>query len=159
MISHPEVRNPIMIASQVTDAPERWDSVDFVADPALYFDNGTWHMLFEISEDNSPHAAVGHAVSSDGLSCEYDQIVLDDHGVAGVPTIWFDNEQSQYYMIASGNRTGKNGSDVILYEATEFPDKWNFVTNIDPHIDHHGDAISLKNSDGNYCLFITNFGD
>lgn len=109
---------PVLRASDVTD----YGDVDYVADPYLFVEEGTWHMFFEILNKNkAPDAPIGHATSSNGLDWRYDQVVLKKQQHTSFPFIW--KSSGSYYMCPP---TGKK---VELYKAREFPTEWELVGN------------------------------
>lgn len=124
---HPDVQNPVLTASDVTD----YGDVQAVTDPFLFVEEGTFHLFFEvISPDRDPKAVIGHATSPDALEWTYDQIVIDPDAHTSWPYVWkWDGE---YYMAPySGERTE-------IWIATSFPTDWERVavplsTDYPPH--------------------------
>jgi hypothetical protein len=109
-----QVVNPVLTAQNVTDVPAA-----FVADPFLFYENGTWYMFFEVYRtDGIPRGVIGLARSYDGYVWEYDQIVLSETFHVSYPMVFkFDNK---YYMLLET----ANQSAVRLYEAARFPYGW-----------------------------------
>ena len=67
------ITNPVLTADDVTDV-----EAEFVADPFMFHENGTWYMFFEVYNLDNDQGDVGLATSSDGLHWDYEQIVLSD---------------------------------------------------------------------------------
>ncbi|MFC6963572.1 glucosamine inositolphosphorylceramide transferase family protein [Halocatena marina] len=112
------IATPVLRASDVTDYGE----VDYVADPFLFVEDGTWHMFFEIfNEDRTPDAPIGHATSSDGLNWTYDQIAIKKEVHTSFPLVW--KYKGEYYMCPP------SGKRVELYKARSFPNNWKHVGN------------------------------
>ncbi|WP_248905209.1 glucosamine inositolphosphorylceramide transferase family protein [Halocatena marina] len=115
---HPSDATPVLRASDVTD----YGAVDYVADPFMFVEEGTWHMFFEIvNENRRPDAPIGHATSSDGLHWTYNQVVLTKRYHTSFPLVW--KYQNEYYMCPP---TGKK---VELYKAQRFPTDWTHIGN------------------------------
>lgn len=108
---HPAVANPVLTKTDVTDV-----TANFVADPFLFYEDGTWYMFFEVM--TSPYSQIAYATSPDGLTWTYGAIVLSDASFAlSYPQVFkFDGN---YYMIPSSD-----APDVIIYKATTFPTAW-----------------------------------
>ena len=108
---HPSVVNPVLNKDNVTDV-----TATFVADPFLFFENGTWYMFFEVM--TTPYSQIGYATSPDGLAWTYGAIVLSNASYAySYPQVFkFDGN---YYMIPSAD-----APDVEIYKATSFPTTW-----------------------------------
>ena len=49
-----------------------------VADPFMVFENGTWYMFFEAMNDFESRGVIGLATSEDGLSWQYQKIILNE---------------------------------------------------------------------------------
>lgn len=111
--------NPVITAKDIDDFGE----ANFVADPFLWLDQkGTWHMFFEVYNDNrSSGAAIGHATSANLVNWTYDRIVLDTNNHTSFPFVF--KYDGTIFMIPEEEPTSKQPS-VTLYEATSFPRKW-----------------------------------
>jgi hypothetical protein len=109
------VVNPVLTASDVTDA-----SAVFVADPFLFYENGQWYMFFEV---NDGMAKIGLATSSDGLSWNYQKIVLSGAQHFAFPQVF--KYGGNYYMIPD-----HGGGNIDLYRATNFPYNWQYLTTL-----------------------------
>ena len=108
-----KVTNPVLTADDVTD----FGNVDYVADPYIFIEEGTWHVFFEVVNDaRSPDAAIGHATSSDGLDWEYEGIILEKAEHTSYPFVWKHN--GEYYM------SPPTGQSIDLWRATSFPTDW-----------------------------------
>ncbi len=119
----PADATPVLTAGDVTD----YGDVDYVADPFLFVEDGTWHMFFEIlNSSRYKDAPIGHATSPDGLEWTYDQVVLSNRKHLSFPLMW--KHRGNYYTCPP------NGKRVELYRATDFPTDW----------DHLGTAIDVE---------------
>ena len=108
---HPKVVNPVLDKDDVTDV-----TANFVADPSLFYESGTWYMFFEVM--TTPNSQIGYATSPDGLTWTYGAIVLSDDSIAySYPHVFKYN--GTYYMIPS-----TSNSVVRIYTATSFPTTW-----------------------------------
>jgi hypothetical protein len=94
-------------------------------------------MFFEIvNHDRTPDAPIGHATSSDGLTWEYNQVVLTKEHHTSFPLVWKDD--GEYYICPP---TGKR---VELWKADDFPTEWSKVGNtIDVDFYSH-DPVSFR---------------
>lgn len=93
----------------------------FVADPFLHRGEECWHLFAEIYDDRRGAADIGHATSVDGVTWEYQGIVLDTDAHVAFPYV-FEHKGARY-MVPSFE--GKRSSETItLYEAVEFPRRW-----------------------------------
>ncbi|WP_248910118.1 glucosamine inositolphosphorylceramide transferase family protein [Halocatena marina] len=138
---HPSDATPVLRASDVTD----YGAVDYVADPFMFVEEGTWHMFFEIvNENRRPDAPIGHATSSDGLHWTYNQVVLTKRYHTSFPLVW--KYQNEYYMCPP---TGKK---VELYKAQQFPTDWTHIGNaID--VDYYPHDPTFVRYKGRWWLF------
>ncbi len=113
------ITNPVLTAADVTDR-----KADFVADPFLFFEDGKWYMFFEIFAPDPGDAEIALATSSDGLHWNYERVVLSSGFHQTYPyVIKYDGK---YYMIPE-TYTKK---EVQVYEATNFPYDWKYVSTI-----------------------------
>lgn len=113
-----DFNNPVLTAKHVTDVP-----ADFVADPFMVKVNNTWHMFFEVLNSKTKKGDIGLAISNDGLSWTYKQIVLNEPFHLSYPyTFKWKNE---WYMIPES--TEAEDKEIRLYKAIEFPLRWTFV--------------------------------
>jgi len=108
--------NPVLTADQVSDVPAQ-----FVADPFMVYENGLWHMFFEVLNADTQQGDIAFATSSDGLAWQYEQVVLDEPFHLSYPYVfqWKD----EYFMIPESNEA----SSIRLYKATHFPESWAYV--------------------------------
>ena len=109
----PEIINPVLSHEDVSDVPAA-----FVADPFMLKVDGRWYMFFEVLNSRSGKGEIGLAVSHDGLSWDYRQIVLDESFHLSYPYVfaW----RGEYYMIPETLQPGA----VRLYQGDPFPDRW-----------------------------------
>jgi hypothetical protein len=138
---HPHVSNPVLSAADVTDV-----SANFVADPFIVHDNGTFHLFFEVEYGTGPDYGIGHATSPDGLSWTYDQLVISASGHYAYPYVLKHN--GTWYMLPDRGQDNK----VEIYEATTFPTDWSVVET--PLTGRHVDPTPFK-FNGTWYMFTT----
>jgi len=122
-----EATNPVLEPEDVSDISD----VYFVADPFLLIEDGTWHMFLEVRKgpDSGDYAVISHATSSDGVTWNYDQVVLDTGSQLSYPYVFKAN--GEYYMVPESSSDGS----VKLFKADTFPTDWsltNELVQIDP---------------------------
>ncbi len=111
--------NPVLTADDITDA-----NAAYVADPFLFYEDGTWYMFFEIYESGVFHGHIGVATSQDGFHWRYERIVLTEDWHLSYPLVFKHN--GKYYLIPESSEIG----EVRLYEATAFPYAWQYVSTL-----------------------------
>jgi len=136
-----QIRNPVIMAGDVTDVPAA-----FVADPFMVRQGGTWHLFFEVMNGDTAHGDIGLATSPDGVTWAYRQIVLDEAFHLSYPCVF--EWQGAYYMTPESHQARA----VRLYRAREFPFRWAFVGTllegrdyVDPSVVRH---------DGRWWIFV-----
>lgn len=107
------LNNPVLTGKDVTDV-----QADFIADPFMVNENNVWYMFFEVWNSETDQGDIGLAVSNDGLSWTYKQIVLDDDFTFSYPYVF--KWKNQYYMIPET----AEAEELRLYKATKFPFEW-----------------------------------
>lgn len=112
----PNVKNPVLTAKDVTDV-----RAQFVSDPFMVSENGAWHMFFEVFSRRTGRGAIGLAMSDDGLTWAYQQIVLHEPFHLSYPYVF--KWKNQYYMIPET----RAANSIRIYKAEHFPTKWSFV--------------------------------
>lgn len=117
----PTIDNPVLHPSDVTDA-----DAAFVADPFMFVEHGSFHLFFEVVVAGE-RGKIGHAVSTDGRTWEYDRVVLDTGYHLSFPYVFkWDGE---YYM---SPEDGRDPDDVItLFRASSFPTGWRRVVDLE----------------------------
>jgi len=123
------VKNPVLTAEDVTDI-----SADFVADPFLVYDNGTWYMFLEVWNKDT-EGDIAYATSEDGFNWNYEQIVLDEPFHLTYPYVF--NWQGEFYMMPESYQA----NSIRLYKATDFPAEWSFVGTLLEGSDYVDSAI------------------
>lgn len=113
------INNPVLTKEDVTDVP-----ASFVADPFLFVDNSQYFMFFEILNQNTNEGDIGYATSTDGIDWQYQQVVLDENFHLSYPYVFRAN--GQIYMIPETYQA----NSVRLYQATNFPTEWTFVSTL-----------------------------
>jgi len=141
---HPLVTNPVLAASHVTDV-----SAKYVADPFLFFENGTWYMFFEVVKQSNSRGEIGLAPSPDGFSWTYDRIVLREDFHLSYPLVFkYGND---YYMMPETSSV----QEARLYKASNFPYGWIYeatLVNGDIH-----DASIFRYND-TWWMFFGDYG-
>lgn len=148
------VENPILTGDDVTD----YGDVDYVADPFLFVEAGTYHLFFEVvNGDRTPDAVIGHATASDPSSWEYQGVVLAKDAHTSFPLTW--KAGGRYYM------TPPTGKDVELWTTDEasFPGGWEFSHHLidrdyyshDPVVFWYRDRWWLATDRGNTDLMLS----
>lgn len=110
---------PVLTRDSVTDIP-----AEFVADPFMLQRDGTWHMFFEVMNNETMKGDIGLATSADGLSWTYEQIVLNEPFHLSYPYVF--EWQNDYYMIPETLGAGA----VWLYKADPFPARWSRIARL-----------------------------
>ncbi len=114
-----EISNPVLTARDVKDIP-----ADFVADPFMLRENGTWYMFFEVMEAITQKGKIGLATSDDGFDWNYQKIVIDEEFHLSYPYVF--QWENEYYLIPESNER----DSIRLYKAVDFPTKWIFVKDL-----------------------------
>jgi len=110
------VRNPILTPSDVRDVP-----ASTVADPFMLRMGQTWHMFFEVLNSRTKRGEIGLAISHDGYSWRYQQIVLAEPFHLSYPYVF--EHQNAVYMIPES----RQANSVRLYKARKFPTDWSLI--------------------------------
>ncbi|MFW5812983.1 MAG: glucosamine inositolphosphorylceramide transferase family protein [Fibrobacterota bacterium] len=105
--------NPVVTARMVTDVEAK-----FVADPFMIEENGTWYMFFEILEGTQNKGVIGLATSADGMSWEYDRVVLEQPFHLSYPHVF--RHEGEILMIPESHMN----YSVDVYKAESFPYHW-----------------------------------
>ncbi len=114
-----DISNPVLTAKDVTDM-----EAYFVADPFMIIKNDKYFMFFEALNKKTNHGDIAYAESIDGKKWDYKKVVIDEKFHLSYPHIfeWGD----QYYLIPESHED----FSVRLYQATKFPEKWEYVGNL-----------------------------
>lgn len=112
-VPHEGADNPVLTAEDVTDV----EDCKFVADPFLFYEDGTWYIFLEVSAQYWVETDIAYATSEDALNWTYQRIVLDEPFCQSYPLVFKWN--GEYYMI-----TCHGTDDVRLYTTDSFPDGW-----------------------------------
>jgi hypothetical protein len=133
-------RGPVLTRDDVSDVPAA-----FIADPFMIYADGKWHMFFEVMNCLTRLGEIGHAVSDNGLTWAYRQIVLSEPFHLSYPYVF--EWMGDHYMIPESYQAGA----VRLYRARRFPTEWAFVGDLlrGPYF---ADA-SVFRHDGRWWLF------
>jgi len=109
--------NPVLSATDITDI----DNPSTVADPFIVFENGIYHLFFEVMDTDTGYGQVGHATSYDGFNWTYDQIIIDTAYHKSYPCCLKWNNIWYIVLAADDERR------LELWEATTFPTIWSLV--------------------------------
>ena len=125
--------NPVMTAAKVTDV-----TATFVADPFLYKEGSDFFMFFEVLNATRGLGEIGVASSKNAIDWKYEKIVLRESFHLSYPYIFSVN--GKHYMIPESSQS----QSVRIYEATNFPYEWKFVSTLlsgakflDPSVFYH----------------------
>ena len=135
------VKNPVISRKDVTDL-----FAVFVADPFMVRVNADWLMFFEVFSQKRQKGELAFARSKDGYNWDYQQIILAEDFHLSYPYV-FESE-SNWYMIPESCEA----NSVRLYKAKNFPDKWEFVSEI--LVGSRFVDASILNFDGIWWLFV-----
>lgn len=151
-LSDKNIRNPVITAKDVIDI-----NADFVADPFMVKENNKWYMFFEVMNSDNHQGDIGFATSKDGLSWNYEKIILDESFHLSYPQVFKYN--NTYYMIPESQAS----NSIRLYKAKSFPDQWvldKVLINkpyVDPSIVRYKDTWWMFSSrNGNLYLYYAN---
>lgn len=118
LVPHPDVTNPVLEASDVHDA-----LATFVADPFVVYEDGVYHMFFEI-KDKAREVYIAHAHSYDGLDYSYNGIVIPPETAQHTYPLVFKHNGE--WLMAPSPGPGVKG-EFRIYRAKDFPMKWELV--------------------------------
>lgn len=113
------IKNPAISRKDVTDA-----YTEFVADPFIVQLQDEWLMFFEIFNLKKYRGEISFARSKDGFSWDYQQVILSEDFHLSYPYVF--EFEANWYMIPETCEA----KSVRLYKATNFPDRWEFVSEI-----------------------------
>lgn len=147
------IKNPVLTAKDVTDVP-----AEFVADPFMVKNDSGWYMFFEVMNARTDQGDIGLAISNDGLSWTYEQIILDESFHLSYPYVF--KWKNEYYMIPASHQA----YSIRLYKAVVFPAKWSYVKTlihrdcVDSSILCYNDKwwIFTADRDDVLCLYYAN---
>jgi hypothetical protein len=136
------IQNPVLTAQDVKDV-----SAEFVADPFMIYEEGTWYMFFEVLNQRDGLGDIALATSHDGFKWNYQKVILDEPFHLSYPYVFKWNHE--YYMIPETHQT----HSIRLYRATSFPTQWSFEkTLLDGH--DYVDS-SIFNFENRWWLFTS----
>jgi len=115
----PKIINPVLTAWDVKDIPAQ-----YVADPFMLQSGSSWYMFFQVMNAATRCGEIGLATSRNGLSWQYQQIVLHESFGMSFPCVFRWNDD--FYMIPETAQAGA----IRLYRAVAFPRQWEFVRNL-----------------------------
>jgi hypothetical protein len=150
----PNAKNPVLSANKITDV-----QAGFIADPFMINVDGTWHMFFEVFNEQTNQGDIGLAISTNGIDWAYKRIILDEPFHLSYPYVfkWEEN----YYMIPEACKA----YTVKLYKACNFPTEWSFVKDLfygnffDSSIFRHNGRWWIFTSDRNDVLRLFHASD
>ncbi|SDK06876.1 hypothetical protein SAMN05216226_11660 [Halovenus aranensis] len=115
---HPDASNPVLTHA---DVPFRL--ANFVADPFVVFEDGVYHMFFEI-KDVARQVYIAHAYSHDGLEYTYNDVVIHPETAQHTYPMVFEHD-GEWLMVPSPG-PGVKG-EFQIYRATSFPTDWELI--------------------------------
>ena len=107
------IKNPVLTIKDVTDM-----DADFVADPFMVKEGGTWYLFVEVLNNADGKGDLSVATSKDGIKFKYQKKVLDEKFHLSYPHVmkW----KGQWWMVPESYED----KSIRLYKATKFPYKW-----------------------------------
>ncbi len=135
------VANPVISRRDVTDT---WAS--FVADPFMVRVGDEWLMFFEVFDYRQRKGKLAFARSQDGYKWNYQRIILAEDFHLSYPYVF--EFESNWYLIPESCEA----NSVRLYRAKQFPDTWEFVTEI--LVGQRFVDASILNFNGLWWLFV-----
>ena len=105
----PKIINPVLTAWDVKDIPAQ-----YVADPFMLQSGSSWYMFFQVMNAATRCGEIGLATSRNGLSWQYQQIVLHESFGMSFPCVFRWNDD--FYMIPETAQAGA----IRLYRAVAF---------------------------------------
>ncbi len=138
------VLNPIITALDITDIKAR-----FVADPFMLWQNGAWHLFFEVLNNDRNKGEIGYAQSPDLVTWEYGGIVLKEKFHLSYPYVFA--HEGETYMIPECAKSNA----VRLYRASGFPIQWDYVAPLIQNKSRHAPLIdpSIVRHNSHWYLF------
>ncbi len=115
----PAIKNPAISRRDITDT-----YTEFVADPFIVKLQNEWLMFFEILNFKKDRGEIAFARSQDGYTWDYQRMILAEDFHLSYPYVF--EFESNWYMIPETCAI----SSLRLYKATNFPDRWEFVSEI-----------------------------
>jgi hypothetical protein len=135
------VQNPVLSRQDVTDAV-----AVFVADPFMIRTQDNWLMFFEIFNQQQDKGELAFARSRDGYKWDYQHKILSEDFHLSYPYV-FESE-ANWYMIPESCEA----KSIRLYQAKQFPSKWEFVKEI--LVGERFVDASIINFNGIWWLFV-----
>ena len=132
------LNNPVLDRFDVTDA-----SAQFVADPFLFYLDGTWFMFFEVW---NAYGKIGLAMSTDGLDWTYLTLIIDGGIHHSFPHVFYYD--GEYYMITETSYL----QSVQIHRATNFPFQWEEVSDLITGREYVDPSIFRY--DGRWWMFV-----
>ncbi|SFG17492.1 hypothetical protein SAMN04488063_1661 [Halopelagius inordinatus] len=144
------------IDQPVVDGTEIHDfAADWVADPFLQYDDGTYYLFAEAAKNEYPKngACLVWYESPDGLSWKYQGVVLDRQPGSDMTDSYPQviQHEGTRYLVPSFAR-GSNADEFRIYEFTDFPAELNHVeTPVSEGV--RGDPTLFNWQNKWYCIF------
>jgi len=108
--------NPLFRAEDVTDV-----AANFVADPFLVNEGGTWNLFFEVYNNDTKQGDLAVATSKDTWLWHYEKVILDEPFHLSYPYVF--KSDGDYYLIPESFED----NSIRLYKANPFPTHWTYV--------------------------------
>ena len=143
--------NPVLTSQDVLGI-----TADFVADPFLLHEGGSWYLFFELFNSATIQGDIGYAISNNGLDWTYQGVVLDEPFHLSYPYIF--QSEGEYYLVPETYQT----NSIRLYRAVNYPTEWEFVTTLvsgRPYVDpspfyYNGGWWMYASDPGNETLYL-----
>jgi hypothetical protein len=117
LVPHKSISNPVLFDGSVNDL-----NADFVADPFIVYENGSFWCFFEVKEDGGGKA-ISYAKSPDGLEWSYGEEVIDGSNLLAYPHVF--RHDGNWYMTPDNQSTGpSNTRDFEIWKSSGFPRNW-----------------------------------
>jgi len=148
------IERPVLTRRDVTDVPAA-----FVADPFLCRHEKGWYMFFEVLNQITSLGEIGVAWSADGMSWDYQKIVLKSRHHLSYPYVF--RHEGTYYMVPECSRS----QEVTIYRSSDFPFRWEPESTIlhgkaflDTSLFYHGNSwwlfTATKDENQKYALHL-----
>jgi len=112
----PNTPLPAIKATQITGF-----EAEFVADPFMLYRNGSWHLYFEIMNNETDKGEIGYATSTNLIDWEYQGIALKESFHLSYPMVFEWNDE--LFMVPETRSVG----EVRLYKAPSCNGPWEKV--------------------------------
>lgn len=147
---HPDANNPVLTGADVTDI-----SRDYVADPFLFIEDGTYYLFAEAKTAGTQDGSIVLATSTDGVAYNYQEAVINESYHHSYPFVFkWDGE---YYIVPQDNQ-----GSVELWKADTFPTSWSKVGLLVDSSDvaaNNFDDVAVFRWDGRWWILASDEAD